>query len=503
MEELQIQSLLQQERFQEAVDLCEHHANISSSHSARSISCLYLVRGANVYLEWFRSIAPSPAGGSVMDRQDLQLLIRIVSVFERLRYKHKTIDKAVWKEFAIVIVAVLDELANGIPDDIASSLLQEIIFFASLPTIKGDSGVQIALLSYFASRNDYRRVIAVAEMSYPCLCHCKAWLTAVCSQFDKMVDPVLFLPLRRLELKLNAQFWLSFILLKAGDTQSTLKSNDIGGVGERLDIYASHVEECDAVLPHLKSDALDWTHLRLEHFARIKFLRGLLLSMQKPNVEDQQPALELLAASLMDLNNSVSSFQLPQRVLEAFYLIYSVQHLQKPARKDNKDGKSIHQIIPRRIVVSDAENSLTKDVLFRLERRHIETSSWDLDLFVSIFSWHLSDFFCPASSPTRSGTHNLLSPIAILQSLFPKMPRKQTLSSPMKMSSVLIQSKPSLLDMEVFIICLVISRCSFSQGSAIAGIRSSILGMSKFPAIAYIFWHFMLIHHGVVKYLYF
>ncbi|KAH9245120.1 hypothetical protein BASA81_017414 [Batrachochytrium salamandrivorans] len=207
-----------------------------------------------------------------------ELLGLILDIINRLRICFK--KEPIPLQFATAIQELLEYLASPNAATLSStdcaSLLKEIVLISTLKQATVVSTLQIALLKYYSLKRDSQRVYALIESGYSLLCYCKDWLFNAKESITYVSKNTQTEPfqtavfLKRISFQLDIIYRTLFLSL-----QNSGVSDDLD---ELFNEYSRVIEESDHILPLLNSMALQqtWTQIRMEHFARLLFLKGLL-----------------------------------------------------------------------------------------------------------------------------------------------------------------------------------------------------------------------------------
>ncbi|KAJ1337073.1 hypothetical protein BSLG_006833 [Batrachochytrium salamandrivorans] len=291
----------------------------------------------------------------------------------------------------------------------------------------------------------------------------------------------------------------------------SLKRDSQSGVSDDLDElfneYSRVIEESDHILPLLNSMALQqtWTQIRMEHFARLLFLKGLLylrmdsnsvssVSINEVNHPPDSTKLDIarrfFALSLAGSPPSSSNFESSARLVDAILIIISLQY---EDIIDIVPKKTISLGIPRKSLdiktiqgLPSVSLSYIHDSFDELVSKALQHQPWDLDRFLMVASLYLYN----------RGLRKYL------RQLFPRMPEDVLLPSSGEFPKIKSRMIVTVADMEAFILLLLLERQIHVQmmfqnnelEEKISVLEASARSIYKPSQIAVQFWIRMLVY---------
>ncbi|KAH6588467.1 hypothetical protein BASA61_005922 [Batrachochytrium salamandrivorans] len=436
-----------------------------------------------------------------------ELLGLILDIINRLRICFK--KEPIPLQFATAIQELLEYLASPNAATLSStdcaSLLKEIVLISTLKQATVVSTLQIALLKYYSLKRDSQRVYALIESGYSLLCYCKDWLFNAKESITYVSKNTQTEPfqtavfLKRISFQLDIIYRTLFLSL-----QNSGVSDDLD---ELFNEYSRVIEESDHILPLLNSMALQqtWTQIRMEHFARLLFLKGLLylrmdsnsvssVSINEVNHPPDSTKLDIarrfFALSLAGSPPSSSNFESSARLVDAILIIISLQY---EDIIDIVPKKTISLGIPRKSLdiktiqgLPSVSLSYIHDSFDELVSKALQHQPWDLDRFLMVASLYLYN----------RGLRKYL------RQLFPRMPEDVLLPSSGEFPKIKSRMIVTVADMEAFILLLLLERQIHVQmmfqnnelEEKISVLEASARSIYKPSQIAVQFWIRMLVY---------
>ncbi|KAJ8330910.1 hypothetical protein O5D80_000929 [Batrachochytrium dendrobatidis] len=389
------------------------------------------------------------------------------------------------------------------------ALLKEIVFLSSLNGFASSPIIHIALLKYYTAQRDIQRMYALIEANNSLMRYCKDWLFAAKSSLALISHQIEKKPfqhsvsLRQIELQLDIVFHLIHILVK--NIETTELPSDL------FEEYAQLIEESDSMLTNLKSfsSQQEWAQMRMEHLARLYFLKGLSLLWRLPSSNNDAlfyqdlrdtPAdtnlhfdiMRMLLLSLSDAPSTLPKYRNVARIIQAVHLVAAFRVLETDDEPFSKT--IISKISPNPLDIGDVCSSVLKNHTWlsssfnEMTTEGILENPWDLELFITVASWNLYN-------------NNLRK---FLRLLFPRMLEESVFSSPEKATRQNSRTIATIADMEVFMIIMCLERRIHEQlskrnntaSNPISKIKTGSMFICRPLGIATQFWMRMLVLFG-------
>nr|KAJ3423092.1 hypothetical protein HK105_003325 [Polyrhizophydium stewartii] len=378
----------------------------------------------------------------------------------------------------------------------AKQLLEEITYMSSLERAGCSPALYAALLQFYVAKSEASGAFNEIKSRLAALGDSHEWLAAAAEALP-LIESVQNVSRTR------AQDPNQFVAVKlevlCRMVLQSLNTPMDASTEQLIRDYRKAIEESDSVIPILgKPDEQDgWTHLRMEHNARLCFIRAKHLLSDRcraaralDETERIGEAIKLLRSSLEEPLWDHVQFRFPSRISEGAYIVASLLLEPSDARSPND---FVQLGLPRKegVALDDLLYSLlgVKTVHPALENCAIKAAlehPWDLQQFLVFASWH---FY---SGKLRE----------FLRQLLPQMSERANLLSPGRFDKIGFKMSVTISDMEVFFVLLfqlqrVQSVVQSKSPEAVACAPSlSARGACRIPETAIAFWRRMLVDYG-------